>query len=278
MNHSGQTGINLALNVFIQLIIVISIFLAIFTYVQNIYTDDSFERSYIAKDIALALEAIQTPQGNTQLYYTKDTNSYTFLFEKDIIKVFNAVDQPQPPPFLIAASSFSVDESLGFKDSELKYTGAEVHPVLVKTNNQILAAMPGTDYNMKLYTSKKTDTSKEPKDLIFSTDSKDADFRRYVQAVVLNLNSALNTKFVFLEKSPDFIITDTPGLNIIYSPATKEKRKLANMIANRFLLQDYDIVILPSQNNVFVISIEEELQKTLQDILKDSFKEYYKDA
>lgn len=272
MNTKGQEAINTVLNVFIQLVVVLLVFFGIFTYVQDTYTDDTFERTYIAKDIALALEAIQTGQGNSVLLYEKDTNSYTFNFAKDFMQIYNAVDNPNPSPYFRTTASYSVDRNFKFSNLTLDYMGIEIHPTLVKTNNKLNVFESTADYNLKLYSYKDVNTTGESKNYVFGTDSDDDRFEDYVRILV----GQLGYQFTFsTAASANFIISKSSEDNIIFAPATKEKRKLASIIANKLIEQEEDCVILPSKNNIFTIKIKEGNEAKLTSILKKSFEEYY---
>lgn len=270
MTEEGETGTKMSLDVLIHLLIGVVIFFAIFTYVQNIYTDDSFERDYIAKDLALAVDALQVPQGNTVMFYAKDTDSYSFVFKDNRVQVFSMIDQPEPPAYLRGMSVFSVDRNFEFQDSELKTTGLAISPSIIKTDNMLYAAGPEEPYNLGLYSYEDVNTSREPKDLIFT--GKD---NLFVEALVRHLNSALGTVFLFSTNNPRFVILKSVDENIIYSPSDLKNRKLASLIANKFMEKGHDFVILPSKDIIFTIKVEEGIATKLQIVLEESFREFY---
>lgn len=264
-------AVKLMMNVFVQIVIVAFIFILLLLYMQNIYKDDTIEKNYIAKDLALSIEAVQAPQGNTQLIYAKDIDSYTILFKEGRVQVFDARDQPEPPAFLRGISSYSIDKDVEFEDIKLKYSEKGVQPVMVKTDNQILMNPIGEYGSLKLYSYEDIDTKQQPKNYKFYTN----DFQEYVEAQVDNLNSIPGTQFSFSSINPDFMISKSYDENIIYCPANKEKRKLASLIANDLIDHGTDVLILPSKNDVFTIRIQEESISKLSNALKESFKEYY---
>jgi len=268
-----EEGMSMMLNVLIQIVIAALIFISIFIYIQNIYTNDSFEKRYLAKDLALAIEAIQTPQGNTVINYAKDTDSYSIVFKDNRVEVFSRQDQPEPPSFLRGISGFFTDNSFRFENTDLSYAGAGIQPILIKTDNELIAAIPGMQYSTELYNIRAVDTSKEQKNYTFSADPEELE--DYVKTTVSELNSQLEVSFTYYEENPDFIISESQEENIIYVPASKTKRKLASIIANKFIEQGKIVLILPSGNNRFTIKIEKGLTAQLSAVLRDSFKEYY---
>jgi hypothetical protein len=271
-----EGGIRLALDVFVQLTVSVLIFLAVFSYIQSIYTDDTFEREYLAKDIALEVEAIQVPQGNSVVAYRKDTNNYDFFFRENKVEVFESIDGQEPSAYLKAVSGFSVYDDINFRDSEQSILGLGLKPTLLKTDNKISALLPGEQYSLELYSYGKTDTSKEPKDYIFFVDSGDEELTGSVSAAVESMNYLLETKFSYSKNNPSFLISKSKSENLIYAPKNPAKRKLAILIANRFIEKGQDFLILPSYDNIFRIEMKEGLEKELSQILKESFEEYYK--
>ena len=275
-----EEGVRTIWDKLIQLIIIATIFGLLLAFLNSIYTDDTFEKRYTAKDLALALEAIQIPQGNTALVYQKDTDRYTLMFEQGRVQVFKITDQPEPPIFLRGISYFSTDKNIIFRNTTLTPTNylnylEKTQPLLIKTGNNLEAADQSTEYNLKLYYIKETSTVKEQKDLKFSTNSPDQQFQSFVQIMLNEINAAAGAQLSYSETEADIMITKTSQTNIIYAPQTEEKRKLANIIANKFIEQGTDIVILPSKNEVFTIQISEEAIPKLSGNLKEAFEEYY---
>jgi hypothetical protein len=278
MTEGGEAeegGITIVLQTIVQLVVIALVFLAIFAYIQNIYKDDYFEKSYLAKDLALTIEALQIPSGNAVLQYTKDTNSYTLRFKEGRVEVFSATDQTEPPDFLKGISSFSLDKGIILEDTEIRYAGVAVMPDIAKEDGRIKITPVGEQHNLKLYNKITVDTKNEKKDARFYTTESDAEYKRYAESIAANINAAAGTQFVYSQTNPDFIIKKSYDNNIIYTPATAQKRKLAAIIANKFLEKEIDILILPSTDNTFVIKIKDEQKETLSSILKDSFTEYY---
>lgn len=264
-------AVKMMMNVLIDVVIVTFIFIAILAYIQNIYNDDTIEKNYIARDLALSIESIQVPQGNTQLTYAKDTNSYTIFLKEGKAQVFDTRDQPEPPTFLRGISSYSIDSDVEFEDMELNYAGAELHPLLVKTDNRILISPINEKSSVKLYGYEDVYTKQQSKYYKFYS----TDLEQYTKAQVQNINSLLGTQFIYSPANPDFVISKSIGENMIYCPASKEKRKLASLIANRFIEDGTDFLIMPPGNNVFTIKIQEKLTSKLSTVLEKSFWEYY---
>ena len=92
------------------------------------------------------------------------------------------------------------------------------------------------------------------------------------------MNALTGTKFYYSKNNPDFIISESNGGNLIYAPKDAAKRKLAEIIANKFIDNGQDFVILPSYDHVFRIEIDKRLEGELSKNLKESFDEYYKNG
>lgn len=273
--ESEEEGITITMAILVQLIIAALILLAIFAYIQNIYTDESYEKNYLAKDMALIIESLQVPQGNTALQYSKYTDSYTMTFRDGRAEVFSSIEGAEPLSFLRGIAGFSVDKNFIFEETELKYAGIEIHPQLVRQGNEIKINQQVTENNLNLYHIITADTSGERKDYKFYTTEQEPEYKQYVQALPDNINAAAQTNFAYSQTNPDFIISRSDGGNIIYAPADSKKRKLAEMIANSLIKQKADAVILPSQSVSFVIKIDDSQKENLLTALKEAFKEYY---
>jgi hypothetical protein len=275
---SEDSGMRLMLDILVQIIISALIFFVVFAYIYAIYNDDYFEKEYLAKDIALEIEAIQVPQGNSVISYTKDTNDYDFFFRDNGVEVFEAVDQKEPAAYLKAISTFALYDNMHFRYSEPEIIGLKVKPVLLKTDNKISALLPGEDYSLGLYYINKFDISGEQKNHIFFSDSKDENFTGYVKAAAEAMNAGFGAGFSYSQTNYNFLISESEGSNIIYAPATKEKRKLAAIIANKLIEGAQDCLILPSYDDKFRMKIKKNAGKDLPQLLKDSFEEYYKNG
>lgn len=273
--ESEESGISLVMQVLVQLIVAAFILLAIFAYIQNIYTDESYEKNYLAKDMALIIESLQIPQGNTALQYSKYTDSYTMIFKDGRAEVFSSTDGTEPMAFLKGIAGFSIDKNFIFEGAELKYAEIGIQPQLVRQGNEIKINQQATENNLNLYTITSVNTSGERKDYKFYTTEQELEFKQYVQALPDNINAAAGTQFTYSQTSPDFIISKSDEGNIIYTPVDSKKRKLAEMIANNLIKQKADAVILPSQGSSFVIKIDDSQKENLLTALKEAFKEYY---
>jgi len=272
MTDQNEEGIQGMLNQLVSLIIIVLIFAAILTFLAlRVYKDDSFEKNHIAKDMALALEAIQTGQGNTILSYTKYTDSYSFAFKQGIVQNYKTQEKKLPLDFMAVSSTFSIDQNIKFTEKEMNHTGTDIHPNLIKTGNNLYAETPDKEYNLNLHYYEDINTSTQPKTYTFSTDSKDEQFKEYVKT----LTNQPGYQFSYKEHTDtDFVITESKE-NIIYAPQTKEKRKLASIIANKLIEKGENAAILPSGNERFTIKIKKELASQLTSILQESFKQYY---
>jgi hypothetical protein len=275
---SDEGGMRLVMDFFVQLMISALIFLVVFAYIQAIYNDDYFEREYLAKDIAMEIDTLQIPQGNSVILYTKDTNDFDFFFRDSRVEVFEAVDQQEPAPYLKSISSFSLYNNIYFRYSEPENIGLKIKPVLLKTDNKMSALLPQEQYSLELYYINKLNTSGEPKNYIFFSDSKDENFTGYVKSAAENMNARFGAGFSYSENSYNFLISESDDNNVIYAPNAKEKRKLAIIIANRFIEGAQDCLILPSYDDKFRMKIKKGIGKDLPQLLKESFEEYYQNV
>ncbi|MBW2992409.1 hypothetical protein KY345_04295 [Candidatus Woesearchaeota archaeon] len=256
---SEAPGTRLVLNVFIQIIISATILIALYGYVQAISSDDSFEKTYLARDLAITLEAIQTAQGNTAIHYLKDTDYYTLKFTKDRLEVFSQTDQPEPPAYLRGISTFEIDPNLEFQNITIR--SYETYPTFTKTNNKLQILDPILPYNLELYGYENIDTKNEK----LTIAAEESDIEDIIKITIPELEyNAVN---------PDILIKKTEQ-NTIYSPMTKERRKLASIIANRMIERGYQVVILPTKTQAMRIEAEAGIIPRLSDILKESLEEY----
>lgn len=90
---AGDITHNIYLIVF-EAVMVAVIFLALMNNVRSIYKDTFFERTYLSKDIALLVTAIESSPGNLNYVYTHpkiDLNGFDFVFDKDSVGVLSEV-------------------------------------------------------------------------------------------------------------------------------------------------------------------------------------------
>ena len=87
---SKKAQINLVYHILIQVLIAITIYWILQSYIDSVAQDTLFEKSYLSKDIALLIDAIYSGNGEIRYIYTNDKvnlNKFEFDFSDQKVKV-----------------------------------------------------------------------------------------------------------------------------------------------------------------------------------------------
>lgn len=87
----GQEATNLSLGTIIQIVLLITVVVAFFSYVNRVKDNSVFEQSYASRDIALLLEATQGVPGDVVLYYSQptfDVGKYSYSFTDNLLRIY----------------------------------------------------------------------------------------------------------------------------------------------------------------------------------------------
>lgn len=76
-----------ALGGLIEVLVIIGLFLLAYNYIDNKYSDETYERGNIATDSAFLMETVQASPGNLIKNYNQNSKSFTISFEKNNVKV-----------------------------------------------------------------------------------------------------------------------------------------------------------------------------------------------
>ena len=98
----------------IDLLLAIVIFLILASYVDRASEETTFEKNFLARDIALLIDALYASPGNVNLEYPQDTFWFTFEFNKNQVQVYDVTEIPTPTLIDRAVYPYIEDSNLEF--------------------------------------------------------------------------------------------------------------------------------------------------------------------
>ena len=103
-------------------------------YVYSVYEDTHFEKQYLAVNLALALDAVQSVNGNLDVIIApqKFTDKFSYLITKNKVEVFEKEDEPGSGRYY-----FALRKDLNFQQEILQKNEEQVLPRITKLGNNL---------------------------------------------------------------------------------------------------------------------------------------------
>lgn len=99
----------------IDLVLAIVIFFILSSYVDRAAEYTTFEKNFLARDIALLIDTLYAAPGNVITNYSQDTLWFTFKFDKNQVQIYDITENPNPPMSDRALYPFIEDRNLKFE-------------------------------------------------------------------------------------------------------------------------------------------------------------------
>jgi len=124
-----------------QLVILAFILIGLKVWVDNVVSDETFERNFMARDVALLIDTVYTAPGNVEVDYPQNTRHLNFTFEPNLVRITHPDETASVPP---AVYPFAEDLAVPFAYSSVapeRLTNDELGPsvklMASKINNRV---------------------------------------------------------------------------------------------------------------------------------------------
>jgi hypothetical protein len=259
MQKRGE--IKLTYDVLIELILLIAITIAFFSFHKTVQEDTVFEKTYVARDIALLMETSQSVPGDITAYYSQpefDVGKYNYDFSDNLFKVYeeNVLSSFYYPYYL--------DKTLTAPLPALEHPAAFVITKL-HTVFEIKEFGSITQKNLALTCPEYASTKKQKLSMAVAADADTAQLQTYLLG-----NSLLSFAKTYKEPTEEtnlvIIFLSQPGKIIqAYYPTSDDGQSekmaciLANAIFNSITTKIPDAAVeYPQQSNDEMLRINPE--------------------
>jgi len=201
-------ALQLSLEVLVQVILLSMVAFAFTAFYWDVKTNDLFEKSYAARDIALLLETAQAVPGDIEVSYTQpyfDVSLYDYAFNNNLVQIYQQTMRGYSLyyPFFLDKNLYQTFDAYNFEQPSAF--------IMSKVNDQLTVKEHGSmtlEKNIDLHCSTTPSTKKEKMSIVVLTE--DSGFED-VQTYFTDPDN-LNVDFYNKETEQEVI---TPETNLV---------------------------------------------------------------
>jgi len=99
-----------------DIVLAVVIFFLLSSFVDRAAETTTFEKNFLARDTALLVETLYAAPGTVELDYTQDSLWFTFNFQENIVQVYDATLNDNPPAIEKSIFPYTGDNNIAFKN------------------------------------------------------------------------------------------------------------------------------------------------------------------